>query len=64
MVQTPTGSGHHPYTLDLKHVYLNTGRSSQATLVGRDETTLESLYYSQSLAEAKPAVYLSIIPPL
>ena len=50
-----------PASLGLKHVYLDAGRSSQATLVGRDETTLESLYYSNSLAEAEPAVSLSTL---
>lgn len=47
-----------PSHLKLRHVYLNAGRSSQATLVGRDETTLESLYYSQNLDEGKPSTRL------
>jgi DNA adenine methylase len=32
-------------------VELEAGRSSQATLLGRDEMTVESLYLSQALAE-------------
>jgi DNA adenine methylase len=38
-----------PLEFGLKHVYLNAGRSSQATLLGRDETTLESLYLTADL---------------
>jgi DNA adenine methylase len=38
-----------PLSFGLKHVYLNAGRSSQATLLGRDETTLESLYITPDL---------------
>lgn len=38
-----------PLDFGLKHVYLNAGRSSQATLLGRDETTLESLYLTPDL---------------
>ncbi len=43
-----------PDFLDLRHVELNAGRSSQATLLGRDETTIESLYFSQALAQRLP----------
>lgn len=38
-----------PKFLELEHVLLNAGRSSQATLLGRDHETLESLYISPQL---------------
>ncbi len=47
-----------PLPLGLTHVELKAGRSSQATLLGRDEITYESLYLSQSLTKKlthKPA---------
>ncbi len=40
-----------PSVLDLTHVEINVGRSSQATLLGRDDVTVESLYLSPSLSE-------------
>lgn len=40
-----------PDFLDLRHVELNAGRSSQATLLGKDETTIESLYFSRALVK-------------
>ncbi len=40
-----------PSKLRLKLVELEAGRSSQATLLGRDERTVESLYLSPALAE-------------
>lgn len=40
-----------PNTLRLKKVELDAGRSSQATLLGRNETTVESLYLSPTLIE-------------
>ena len=40
-----------PKELQLKKISLNAGRSSQATLLGRDEETIESLYLSPSLIE-------------
>jgi DNA adenine methylase len=40
-----------PKFLDLTRVALNAGRSSQATLLGRDDVTIESLYLSASLME-------------
>ena len=49
-----------PAKLNLKLVELDAGRSSQATLLGRDEVTIESLYLSPALAdqlEANPALY-------
>jgi DNA adenine methylase len=46
-----TGSKAHavplPKTLRLVHFTVDAGRSAQATLLGRDERTLESLYLSQ-----------------
>lgn len=40
-----------PGNLDLTRVELEAGRSSQATLLGRDDVTVESLYLSRSLAD-------------
>jgi DNA adenine methylase len=40
-----------PTSLDLTRVELEAGRSSQATLLGRDEVTYESLYISRALTE-------------
>lgn len=40
-----------PSSLDLTRVELEAGRSSQATLLGRDEITYESLYLSRALTE-------------
>lgn len=39
-----------PHYLGLQHFELEAGRSTQATLLGRDEETVESLYLSPSLA--------------
>ena len=39
-----------PACLDLTVIELEAGRSSQATLLGRDDVTVESLYVSRSLA--------------
>jgi len=41
-----------PERLRLHHVELHAGRSSQATLLGRAEITIESLYLSPALAES------------
>ena len=41
-----------PPGLRLHHVELHAGRSSQATLLGREEMTIESLYLSPALAES------------
>jgi DNA adenine methylase len=38
-----------PSYLELSHVELDAGRSSQSTLLGRDERTYESLYLSSAL---------------
>ena len=45
-----------PADLDMQRLLLHGGRSSQATLNGRDDVTLESLYVSKFLErpEAKP----------
>jgi len=40
-----------PHSLRLTHVELEAGRSSQATLLGLDEITYESLYLSRALTE-------------
>ena len=47
-----------PAHLNLTHIELDAGRSSQATLLGRDDTTSESLYLSPSLSAelSKPAI--------
>ncbi|WP_283788874.1 DNA adenine methylase [Bermanella sp. WJH001] len=39
-----------PESLNLKRIYINAGRSTQATLVGKKEVTLESLYFSPSFS--------------
>lgn len=39
-----------PPHLGLKHIYLNAGRSSQATLLGNNDITYESLYICNNLA--------------
>lgn len=41
-----------PERLRLHRIELHAGRSSQATLLGRDEITVESLYLSPALAES------------
>jgi DNA adenine methylase len=38
-----------PKELDLFHVEINVGRSSQATLLGKESDTFESLYLSPAL---------------
>ena len=39
-----------PIDLECVHLDIHAGRSSQATLAGRDEDTIESLYVSKLLA--------------
>ena len=49
-----------PAKLNLTLVELEAGRSSQATLLGRDEVTIESLYLSPALVaqvDARPILY-------
>lgn len=48
-----------PDDLSLRHFYLEAGRSSQSTLMGRDEITLESLYISNGVYV--PAEFLAIV---
>lgn len=45
-----------PDYLGLRHIEIEAGRSSQATLLGRDEETVESLYLSSTLARELGAV--------
>ncbi|GHU43515.1 hypothetical protein AGMMS50289_10070 [Betaproteobacteria bacterium] len=40
-----------PDALDLSHIKIEAGRSSQATLLGRADMTIESLYISRALAD-------------
>lgn len=40
-----------PQKLSLKHLHINAGRSSQATLLGGSEETIESLYLSSALVQ-------------
>ena len=40
-----------PECLSLEHIYLHAGRSTQATLLGTAEETIESLYLSPALVE-------------
>lgn len=49
-----------PSKLDLTLIEIEAGRSSQATLLGRDEMTVESLYLSPKLTDeldALPAMH-------
>jgi DNA adenine methylase len=47
-----------PQHLNLKHLFIDVGRSTQSTLLGYSDSTVESLYLSHSLnrrlAEADP----------
>jgi DNA adenine methylase len=43
-----------PKSLNLVHIEVHAGRSTQATLLGRDHETYESLYLSPVLAAAIP----------
>lgn len=47
-----------PDHLNLKQVGINAGRSSQATLLGRDDVTIESLYLSPALMEKNQAAQI------
>jgi DNA adenine methylase len=63
-----TGSKVHgvklPEHLHLTHMELNAGRSTQATLLGRDDATFESLYLSPSLTDEliKPKMIYQFTP--
>jgi DNA adenine methylase len=50
-----TGNKEHgkslPKFLSLKHLHIHAGRSSQATLLGSNDETIESLYLSPALVE-------------
>ena len=48
-----------PSHLELKKVGINAGRSSQATLLGRDDVTIESLYLSPALVEKNEAAQVT-----
>jgi len=54
-----------PESLSLEHLYIHAGRSSQATLLGCSDETIESLYLSPALVERlkiwKPKVIYSEI---
>ena len=49
-----------PATLNLTHILLEAGRSSQATLLGRDDHTIESLYLSPALVARLPTIIQTI----
>ena len=42
-----------PIDMGLEHIHLNAGRSSQATLLGKDSITFESLYITKDLLKNK-----------
>ena len=46
-----------PEEIGLKHIFLQAGQSSQSTLLGRKEETLESLYISKTLYEKEIEEY-------
>lgn len=48
-----------PAELNLKRIELEVGRSSQATLLGRHEVTIESLYLSPALAKQLPPAHVA-----
>ncbi len=60
-----TGSKQHgeklPEFLDLKCLEINAGRSAQATLLGKQETTIESLYISPALRKRLSVVSIKPI---
>ncbi len=49
-----------PQSLKLKRIEIEVGRSSQSTLLGREETTIESLYLSPGLSNKQLAALSSI----
>lgn len=53
-----------PDVLSLKHLYIHAGRSSQSTLLGNSDETIESLYLSPALTErlSEQSYLLSSIP--
>lgn len=46
-----------PPSIDADHLEIHAGRSSQATISGRNEETVESLYVSKSLNAAKANIF-------
>lgn len=46
-----------PTSIEADHLHIHAGRSSQATLSGRDQETVESLYVSKSLGAADADIY-------
>jgi len=46
-----------PIKTGIKHIELNAGRSSQSTLLGKNETTYESLYVSKDLYQNNNILY-------
>jgi DNA adenine methylase len=52
-----------PERLNLTHMELHAGRSTQATLLGREDATIESLYLSPALAEVLMESKITYHPP-
>lgn len=46
-----------PSSIESDHLHIHAGRSSQATLSGRDQETVESLYASKSLGAGEAYIY-------
>ncbi len=59
-----SGSKHYgrtpPDFLNLTHLIINAGRSTQATLLGRSDVTYESLYLSPTLANSVDQISMSV----
>ncbi len=53
-----------PEDLKLKRIEIEVGRSSQATLLGREETTVESLYLSPTLSESLVDISTNDLNPI
>lgn len=52
-----------PDRLRLRHIEIKAGRSTQATLLGRDDQTYESLYFSPALVSRLEPRVFSVTPP-
>lgn len=50
-----------PAGLNLKKIEIEVGRSSQSTLLGKEETTIESLYLSSSLSERLGEIHIKYL---
>ncbi|BAZ06135.1 hypothetical protein [Calothrix sp. NIES-3974] len=48
-----------PRCLNLERIEIEVGRSSQSTLLGKEETTIESLYLSPSLSRSLTTTQIS-----